>query len=227
MLRRRSDLGFSLVEMLLALGIISFLALAAFVLYPKVMIRVHADADKRAMSAGYANLVQLMRAGGAAQFNRDPNSSSGPFSDNPETLATMLKPMDCSAPWGSIQCNFATSSSSYGYVDFMSVATCQDEACSSVGAPYKVFSMRVSIYDVSTEACIALVQGMGLSRTDTGASAIYVIGSDYSYKPIFLTTASVPNLVSACQDPTGTNSTVMFDFWPWGDAFHLYPGWGG
>jgi prepilin-type N-terminal cleavage/methylation domain-containing protein len=217
--------GFSLVEMLLALGILSVLALAAFVLYPKVMVRVHADADKRAMSAGYFNFTQVMRAGGAAQFNRDPNSSDGPLSDNPEALAALLKPMDCSAPWGYLDCHFASSASAY--VDFMSVATCQDAGCSSVGAPYRVFSMRVSLYDVPIDACVALVSGMGLHQTDTGASAVYVIGSDWSYKPLFLNTATVPNIVTACQDPSGVNSSVMFDFWPWGDAFHMYPSWGG
>lgn len=217
--------GFTLAEMLLALGVIALLALAAFLLFPKIMVRVHADADKRAMSAGYTSFIQLMRAGGASQFNRDPTSSSGPLSDHPEALATMLKPMDCSAPWGWLNCRFA--SASEGMVDFMSVATCQDDACSSVGPPYKVFSMRVTMRDVPTDACVALVSGMGMHQTDTGASAIYVIGSDWSYKPIFLNTATVPNLVTACQDPSGVNSSIMFDFWPWGDAFHLYPAWGG
>lgn len=227
MLHRHSHphLGFSLVEVLLVLGILTALALAAFVLYPKVMVRVHADADKRVMSAGYLNFVQLMRLGGSGQFNRDPNSSDGPLSDNPEALAVLLKPMDCSGEWGYLDCRFASASS--GYVDFMSVATCQDAGCTSVGAPYKVFSMRVSLYDVPTDACVALVSGMGIQQTDTGASAIYVIGSDWSYKPVFLNTATVPTIVSACQDPANRNALVMFDFWPWGDAFHRYPGWGG
>lgn len=222
---RYRSAGFSLVELLLALGILSVLALAAFVLYPKVMTRVHADADKRAMSAGYLNFSHVMRAGGTGQFNRDPNSSDGPLSDNPEALAALLKPMDCSGEWGYLDCRFSSASS--GYVDFMSVATCQDSGCSSVGPPYKVFSMRVSLYDVPTDACVALVSGMGIQQTDTGASAIYIIGSDWSYKPIFLNTATVPAIVSACQDSANSNAVVMFDFWPWGDAYHRYPGWGG
>ena len=222
---QRSSLGFSLVEVLMALGILALLTLAVFVVYPSVMVRVHADADKRAMAAGYANLVQVMRAGGSRSFNSDSGSSSGPLSDNPAALAALLQPIDCSAPWGYLDCR--SKSGSYTYIDFMSIATCQDEACSSVGAPYNVFSMRISIYDVSVASCIALASGMGISQTDTGASAIYIIGSDWSYKPIFLNTATVPNIVAACQDPSGTNVSLMFDFWPWGDAFHMYPGWGG
>jgi hypothetical protein len=217
--------GFSLVEILLALGILSALAIAAFILYPTFMVRVHADQDKRVMAAGYANLVQVMRSGGAGRFNRDPNSSDGPLSDNPAALASLLQPIDCSAPWGYLDCRFTSSPSAY--IDFMSVGTCVDPQCSSTGAPFNVFSLRMSLYDVPVENCIALATGMGIGQSPTGASAIYVIGSDWSYKPIFLNTATPISIVEACQDPANDNYMVMFDFWPWGDAFHTYPAWGG
>ncbi len=222
---RLHDSGFSLVEILLALGLLAALAITAFVLYPSLMTRVHADADKRAIAAGYMNLVQVMRSGGMGRFNRDPNSHDGPLSDNPAALAALLKPIDCSGDWGYLDCHFDSASS--GYVDFMSAATCQDPSCGSVGAPYNVFSMRVSLYDVSVESCIALLSGMGIQQTDTGASAVYIIGSTWAYKPLFLNTATIPNIVAACQDPSGTNSTLMFDFWPWGEPKHMYPVWGG
>ncbi|HOZ25726.1 MAG TPA: type II secretion system protein [Hyphomonadaceae bacterium] len=219
------QLGFSLIETTLAVGVLTALGALAFTIYPRVMIGVHASQDKRVMAAGYASIAQVMRSGGAGSFNSDPNSSDGPMSDNPAALASVLKPIDCQAPWGYLDCKFSSSPSSY--IDFMSVGTCADQACSSVGPPYNVFSMRVSLYDVPPESCIALLSGMGIGQSATGASAVYVIGSDWAYKPLFMNTATPAAIINACQDPADDNYLLMFDFWPWGDGFHQYPAWGG
>lgn len=217
--------GFSLIEMVLALALLAALGAAVFVVYPRVMISVNAAHDQAAMRTAFANITTAMRAGGRTSFNTDPNSSEAGIAQDPAVLAQLLKPLDCTAPDGWLECRAA--SAPYVNVDFMSVATCQDSGCSSMGAPYRVFSMRIAFYDVSTETCLALAQGFTTAQSAVGNSAIYVVGSDWSYKPLFLNTASIEAVVDACQDPTGVNTMQMFDFWPWGDAFGMYPGYGG
>jgi len=212
------------MEIVLALGAISLMALVVFVLYPTVMVRVRAQHDQAALQGLFANITALFHAGGARSFNSDPNDGYGALSDDPVSFASILKPLDCSGDAGYLDCK--AWSASYLYVDFMSTGTCFQPDCSTgSGAPFNVFSMRVSFYNVDVATCLALINGFRDGQTSTGASAIYLIGSDYSYKPLFLNHATVADGITACQDPQGTNALMMFDFWPWGDAQHMFPGY--
>jgi prepilin-type N-terminal cleavage/methylation domain-containing protein len=226
---RHTDHGFSLVEILLALGILSALAMAAFLLYPTVIVRVHADADKRAISAAYANLTQLMRAGSAGRFNTDASSNDPPFMGQGAALSSVMSPLKCGpedgVPWGSFACSFQ--SAGVGDVWFLAVAPCADDGCSSYQPPYDYFSIRFDMYDVPTANCLALLSGFGSNGTDTGASAVYIIKSDWSYRELYLNSASPLANVEACQDPANSLYSMIFDFWPWGDPYHSQPSWGG
>lgn len=141
--------GFSLVEVLLVLGIIAVLAAFAFIIYPRVQLAVQVHYERSALRASVQDYVYPFLATGAKNFGINATSQNG----NTAPKASLLEPLKCvDYGTGSAVCDSHLSNLSVGY--FTQYPGDGSE---------RLIMLSYTYENMDSEKCIALFAGGGLS----------------------------------------------------------------
>jgi len=179
---QRNQGGFSLVEILLVLGIIAILAIAAFIIFPQVQASNRANTEQSnitTITAGVKNLYGATREYGGLSATVVNRARIAPPSMNGGAFATATT---LSSSWsGDVQVGPSTINGDLG------------------NAPFRYFKLRYLA--MPTEVCTKLVPGLAqnFEHVIVGATDVKTA----STQPVAGT------IVTACQ---GTNGVVDVQF---------------
>lgn len=207
--------GFTLVELVLALGALSVLAVAAFIVYPMVLDAHHGQVDRQFLMTASSNIISAFQG----------NHQFGPHNDQDYSFLSDLQysgrlawalPGDLCHPWSADSVVPYLCNDAFGHPFFWSTM--------SLGNPdgtLNPFQLQATFQDVSATECIQMLQqGVGAF----GAQQIELIRS--GQQTICVQPFTDPSkLVAAC-----TNQDFVDNFqieWnPWGRPYWMTPEYG-
>lgn len=182
-IRNRKLKGFSLLELLLVLGIIAALIVAAFIVYPKVRTSQIVDAESKNIATIRAGLLALYSSTtNITTVNNTVGINAQIFPDNMLVQSGGTVSDVVNGFKGQVKLS-ATNYASYGKVVF-----------------------NISYANVPQDACVKLVTAVAPSMSMVN------IGGSYAKSDLSNVDWSVANAATACNS-AGTSSTIVFSFY--------------
>lgn len=157
--------GFTLIELLLVLGIIAVLAIAAFIIYPKVQASSEANTEQSNITAIASGVKSLFAATGdysdGGTFPGIAAGAAGAGGMNTTLISSKVIPKQMVS-------GAATMVSSFGQtvdVDSLSAGTAPDPTVAGRG-------FQIAYANVSSAVCVKLATGAGSQALDVWANGV-------------------------------------------------------
>jgi prepilin-type N-terminal cleavage/methylation domain-containing protein len=211
----KANTGFTLVEILLVLGVLSLLALAVFVIYPRVMLAAEVENDRTSIRGSISNMISAYALTGRNFGSNNDGSNISP-------LPMTLKPLQCDSPVpGSVDPTCVSSMDALLSASFFSTYS-----GTGVTAPM----LQYTFQDMSPEQCTQFFgSGGGLASMNAqsamimgvngGTTAIHGFNLLSTPTQIIETCNSLPpsspdgssfNTIAVISDPFNTNIFSLF-----------------
>ena len=184
----RNQAGFSLIELLLVLAIIAALAVAAFIVYPRVQAGRNASYESQVLSSAQAGVKALFTTNNYANLTKAVAFNAEVFPDNMNLSTTSIQNQ-----WG-------------GEV---AISGSTNAAVASATSPARHF--LITYTNVPTDVCIRLagaaVQNFGGVFVDpaNGGAVTNIVQNSFASTPVALNEA---NITTGCKGGTGGQASI-------------------
>ena len=170
----RKAQGFSLIELLLVLAIVAALAVAAFIIYPRVQASTSANSASQTLASASASVRSVFTSGNYANLNAAAAVNGKFFPDSYGAAAPLAN------EWG-------------GLADIN--GSTRDGATATAGARY----FTITLEDVPAEVCkrLAPAAAANFGRVAISGAADVVVVDSYADTEVLLNEAAV---LTACGD---------------------------